>query len=360
MTVQRLLQGRIFYVVFGCLVVFLHVLALSGRPPRNGQTPQPSATDGSVRTASAGEPFEWWAQRDGLDVVSLQELAIREPMLAIALSILSVLLTVMGLVGLVVAGRSLVTGRIRSLWRFPAAPLPGWSFAELGRISVLTVMIASLLPFVQVALLAHAPAWGQDPHRWVVTSMLLLDAFVILTILTFAVGKAPSMWRGVGRSPGHLLRAIGVGVRGYLAVFPWIFLLLFLLVAIARRLGFEPPVEPIQELISQDHRPEILGWTMVLACLVGPVAEELFFRGVLYAAVRRRLSRVAAMLISAALFAFIHTNVIGFLPILLLGCLLAYLYERTGSLISPLSIHIVHNSLLMSVALVWRRLMPLG
>lgn len=357
---QRLLRGRIFYVVFGCLVVFLHVLGRSGRPAGDEQAAPPAATQGLARAASAGEPFEWWAQREGMDVASLQELARREPTLALALSLLSALFMAMGLVGLVLAGRALVTGRMRSLWRFPAVPLPVWSFAELGRIVVLTVMIAGLLPFVQVALLAHVPSWGQDLHRWMVGSMLLLDAFVILTILTFAVGKAPSIWRGVGRAPGHLLGAIGVGLRGYLAVFPWIFLLLFLLMAIARHVGFEPPLEPIQELLAQDERPELVAWTVVLACLVGPVAEELLFRGVLYPAVRRRLSRVAAMLISAALFSLIHTNVIGFLPILLLGCLLAYLYERTGSLISPLAIHVVHNSLLMSVALVWRRLMVPG
>ena len=358
--VQRLLRGRIFYVVFGCLVVSLHLLGLSGRPAGNGQASPPSAAEGPARAVSAGEPLDWWAQGEGRDAVSLQELARREPRLALALSMLSALLMIMGLVGLVLGGRALVTGRIRSLWRFPAAPLPAWSLRELGRVGVLTVMIASLLPFVQVALLAQLPAWGGDPHRWVVVSMLLLDFFVILTILTFALGKIPSMWRGTGRSPGHLLRAVGMGLRGYLAVFPWIFLLLLLLVAIARRLGFEPPLEPIQELLAQDDRPEIFTGTVVLACLVGPVAEELFFRGVLYTAVRQRLSRVAAMLVSASLFALIHTNLIGFLPILLLGCLLAYLYERTGSLISPLAIHIVHNSLLMSLALVSRRLMVPG
>ena len=62
------------------------------------------------------------------------------------------------------------------------------------------------------------------------------------------------------------------------------------------------------------------------------------------------------MLISGALFALVHSNAVGFLPIMVLGCLLAHLYERTGSLASPLAIHVLHNTFLMSTALVFRQL----
>jgi membrane protease YdiL (CAAX protease family) len=66
------------------------------------------------------------------------------------------------------------------------------------------------------------------------------------------------------------------------------------------------------------------------------------------------------MLMSGAAFSCIHTNPVGFLPIMVLGCLLANLYERTGSLASPLAVHILHNSLLMSLALVLRQLLALS
>ncbi len=63
------------------------------------------------------------------------------------------------------------------------------------------------------------------------------------------------------------------------------------------------------------------------------------------------------MLLSGAAFALIHTSPIGFLPIMVLGCLLAYLYERTGSLASPLAIHVLHNTFLMVLSMAFRRLM---
>jgi membrane protease YdiL (CAAX protease family) len=34
---------------------------------------------------------------------------------------------------------------------------------------------------------------------------------------------------------------------------------------------------------------------------------------------------------------------VGFLPIMALGLLLTYLYEKTGSLVSSMAVHIMHN-----------------
>ena len=66
------------------------------------------------------------------------------------------------------------------------------------------------------------------------------------------------------------------------------------------------------------------------------------------------------MATTAAIFALVHTNVVGFLPIFLLGYLLADVYDRTGSLAAPLAVHIAHNTYLMSIALVMRHAMSVA
>ena len=43
-----------------------------------------------------------------------------------------------------------------------------------------------------------------------------------------------------------------------------------------------------------------------------------------------------------------------------LGCLLAYLYERTGTIVSPLAVHVLHNTFLMSLAMAFRSVLALG
>lgn len=345
---QRLLRGRFLYWALSVLVLVLYVWTLSGGPlPFPSSTPHPRLDD----------TLEMWPKE--LDFTTLRHLLSRRPSLALMVSALSLFSVVMGLGGLLMAGWGLWTGRIRTVWRFRSRRLPRWSFGELGRITILTVLIASLMPFVRLAAISAQVWWALDAHVWVTMSMLFLDCFVILTVLTFATAKGRSVKKTLGFSTRHLSRSVVIGLRGYVAIFPWLFILLYLITEFIRMMHLQPPLEPIHELIFQEQRPKVLMLTMFLACVVGPMAEEFFFRGIVYTTIRQKLSRGVAMLISGALFALVHSNVVGFLPIMVLGCLLAHLYERTGSLASPLAIHILHNTFLMSTALVFRQLTPL-
>ncbi len=262
--------------------------------------------------------------------------------------------------GFVLTASGFWTGRIRVVWDYASRQLPAWSFGELGRITVLALMVISVLPLIRAVIPLESFGTETTPFLWIPVSMLILHISVVLFILAFAVGKRRSVARTLGFSSRRLWPSLALGLRGYVAVFPWLIVLLVLTVEVMRFFNYTPPPEPIQELIFGQHGHWVLGLTVVLACVVGPIAEEFFFRGVLYSALRRRTSRVVAMLISGVLFSLIHTNPVGFLPIMVLGCLLANLYERTGSLASSIFVHILHNTFLMSMALVMRRLLLSG
>ena len=77
-----------------------------------------------------------------------------------------------------------------------------------------------------------------------------------------------------------------------------------------------------------------------------PLFEELAFRGLLFALLRRRLTFMPAAVISAGLFALAHGyGVIGFLSVLWSGILWAWIYERTGSLVPGIIAHALNNLL---------------
>lgn len=80
----------------------------------------------------------------------------------------------------------------------------------------------------------------------------------------------------------------------------------------------------------------------VLVCGIVPIAEELFFRGFVYGTLRRWGAALAAVL-SSIFFASVHNQIVHFLPIFLLGVILALLYQRTGSLLPPIMVHAVNN-----------------
>jgi len=80
--------------------------------------------------------------------------------------------------------------------------------------------------------------------------------------------------------------------------------------------------------------------------IFAPIFEELAFRGLLFAMLRRRYSFVPAALISASIFALAHGyGLIGFVSVLWSGFLWAWIYEKTGSLIPGMIAHAVNNLL---------------
>ncbi len=100
---------------------------------------------------------------------------------------------------------------------------------------------------------------------------------------------------------------------------------------------------PVYHLLPQLHQRAEL---VVLAALVGivvPAGEEVFFRGLTYGALRRVMNRPAAVVLSALFFAGAHLQPVELLPIVLLGLVLAYTYEHTGSLIPGMIAHGVNN-----------------
>jgi membrane protease YdiL (CAAX protease family) len=91
------------------------------------------------------------------------------------------------------------------------------------------------------------------------------------------------------------------------------------------------------------------GPVLVTASLLGtvlfaPLFEEIVFRGLLYATLRRRLSWPVAAVLSAAVFAVAHGyGAAGFGSVFLSGLLWAIAYERTGSLWPNTAAHVVNN-----------------
>lgn len=86
--------------------------------------------------------------------------------------------------------------------------------------------------------------------------------------------------------------------------------------------------------------------------IVAPVAEEIFFRGILYGFFRR-WGVVVALVLSTALFVLPHLGSHG-LPITQIvgGVLFAIAYEIEGSLMTPITIHALANLAIFTISLV--------
>jgi len=63
----------------------------------------------------------------------------------------------------------------------------------------------------------------------------------------------------------------------------------------------------------------------------------------MYPALKKKIGITASIVCTSCIFGILHAHMVGFLPIVLLGILLAYLYEKTGSLVPSIFVHITHN-----------------
>lgn len=94
---------------------------------------------------------------------------------------------------------------------------------------------------------------------------------------------------------------------------------------------------------------------LVALCLGGlvlaPLAEELFFRLLLFRRVRAAAGRVPAYFASALGFALIHQNPVGLLVYAWLGLVFASALERTRRPIAPILVHFGNNGVALSILL---------
>lgn len=86
------------------------------------------------------------------------------------------------------------------------------------------------------------------------------------------------------------------------------------------------------------------GWIGILfITIVGPIVEELLFRGAITKELLRQYSPVKAIVISALIFGIIHGNPIQTVNAFLMGLMFAWLYYKTGSIMPGIVLHILNN-----------------
>ncbi|MCK4601404.1 MAG: CPBP family intramembrane metalloprotease, partial [Phycisphaerae bacterium] len=187
---------------------------------------------------------------------------------------------------------------------------------------LLLVAWVGVQQLVSLLLQAYLPA--KSPELTILTgtagAMVLLVGSVVVAAATFRFG----LRRGMGLSLRHWLYDTGRGVIGYLAVAPVCMTLLWLINPLV------PPDQRIHELLKM--LPALRGgWrvmTVVLAVVLVPLAEEMFFRGLCQSMLRRFTnSPWLAILVTSVFFALVHGNYAHMPALFVLAVVLGYNYE---------------------------------
>jgi len=137
--------------------------------------------------------------------------------------------------------------------------------------------------------------------------------------------------------------ATGYAIGTLLVALPVIILISLGWMELLRACGLPDEPQDLIALFTQTKSPFIVAGMLLVACVGAPVYEEMLFRAGLYRYVRQKLGRTPALLISGLGFGALHANWASFVPLAVLGMLLALVYEATGSIRVAIIAHGLFN-----------------
>lgn len=158
---------------------------------------------------------------------------------------------------------------------------------------------------------------------------------------------------GIGRRSAGVV--VGYAVAGWVAALAVCEGVTWIVLVVLRWIAphYTPPEHTVFQALQD---PAVPSWIRVIAILgaavLAPVGEELMFRGVLQTGLKKvmpcrpgwLIHRWLAILVTAALFGAMHSGTPQYVPALIaLGLILGFLYERTGSLLVPILLHMLFN-----------------
>jgi uncharacterized protein len=228
----------------------------------------------------------------------------------------------------------------------PAGAGPRWPAWYAG-VGFLVALIATLV-VVGIVAAATGATTDEENTTFTVVATFLQGVIFIGTAVLFAsfAGKPRPEQFGLRRS--RFWPTVGWAVLGLFSFYA--------LAAIYTAI-VQPDAEQTvaQDLGADQGTLGMIAAGFMVVC-VAPVAEEFFFRGFFYRALRSRYSILVAALIDGLVFGVIHypgDGADGLLilpPLAALGVMFCLVLERTGSLYPVIALHALNNALAYGVA----------
>jgi uncharacterized protein len=220
----------------------------------------------------------------------------------------------------------------------PASEAPpataGWG---TGRV------LAGLALLLVIALLSAAIATAFDPDLETLGAVLVLQAFLAgaMVYVPFQMANPEGFARPAELGLGPSLRSpVSTAALGYLA---------YLGCALVISQLFSPEQEDITRELGVDEGALGAIAAFFLIVIAAPIAEEIFFRGFMFAGIRSHGSFAIAALVSSGIWGLFHYQNEDSWPVVLqlalFGVILCAVYERTGSIRPAIALHMLNNAL---------------
>ncbi len=220
-------------------------------------------------------------------------------------------------------------------------------------IMALTTFVAALCLGISPSALSTLAENDESKHK------LSLQVSMIVAVPSGLALLAASLYAGAGAFTGGL-RGMGLSLRhwrgdilraagAYIVVYPVCLGLLVAAKYLLEPWGLNKTHAILEALLQLGTPWRILG--IFAAAVLAPLAEELYFRGLVQSVLRKWVGRPwLAILLASVFFAVVHP--LNTIPsIFVLSLALGFLYERTGRLTPCILLHCIFNSVSLAMQL---------
>jgi uncharacterized protein len=226
----------------------------------------------------------------------------------------------------------------------------GWDVLLIAALTFLSMIVSQF----GVTTLAHRFWFPNDSWREtfqkpivLIISQCVLYVPVALSMIALIEGKyQTSFWQAVYWNwPRSIWKMITIGAA------------MLLVLTVMENLLPAPKDTPFEHLLDRPRDAYLIGF---IAVTLGPLLEELFFRGLLYPVLARRWGMAWGVLLSALPFALLHLQQYGyawvaFLVVLMVGVVCGSVRALTKSVGASFLVHVAYNGTEMLIALVATR-----
>jgi membrane protease YdiL (CAAX protease family) len=227
----------------------------------------------------------------------------------------------------------------------PEGAAPRWPAWYAG-VGFLTALIATLL-VVGIVAAATGTTSEEGDATFTVIATFLQGLIFIGTAVMFASFTRKPKPEHFGLRPTPFWSAVGWAALGFAT---------FYVAVVIYTVVLQPDTEQTvaQDLGANQGTVGLIAAGFMVIC-VAPVAEEFFFRGFFYRALRSRYTVLVAAGIDGLLFGIIHFDfssadaLLIVPPLALLGFIFCLVYEQTGSIYPVIALHALNNAIAYAV-----------
>ena len=223
-------------------------------------------------------------------------------------------------------------------------PAPRWGAVDLV-VAFVVAQLASAIGFTLFALAQGIPAAELDTDALSIGEVALLQVPLWLGLLGVPLlatrfrGNGPRRDLGLRSTLADVPIGLAIGVVCQLVLVPLVTLPIFIFTDTDQ----EALEAPARELTDKAEGPGVLILVLVVV-VAAPLAEEVFFRGMLQRTLARRLPIWPAMLITSVLFGVSHFQALQLPALAAFGLVLSVLAHRTGRLGRSIWAHVGFNA----------------